>query len=170
MKKSIILIKDTLEYYKKSIFIAFILYSLSIISGMFYFSKDTITISPKSFSFGELLWHNGVTMLLIIILGIISFGLIGNFILIANGIILGRILIGVYNLYGISPLLHHIAPHFFLETLALILCTSVSYETYKFFYNIRHIDQHVIKLRYVIINITISIIALIIAAFIECQL
>lgn len=113
MKKSIILIKDTLEYYKKSIFIAFILYSLSIISGMFYFSKDTITISPKSFSFGELLWHNGVTMLLIIILGIISFGLIGNFILIANGIILGRILIGVYNLYGISPLLHHIAPHFF---------------------------------------------------------
>lgn len=170
MRKSITLIKATLEYYKKFIFVALILYCLSIIVGIICFSKDKIPVIPKSFSFLELLQHNGLTMLLIIVLGIVSFGVIGNFILIANGIVLGRILIGVYNLYGMDPILHHIAPHFFIETLALILCTAVSYETYKFFYNIRHINRQVIKLRYVTINITISIIALMIAALIESQL
>lgn len=114
--------------------------------------------------------HNSLSLSLIIVAGLISFGILGNFILIANGIILGRIFVGVFNNYGISPLLSNIAPHFVLETLAMLLATAISCETYKFIYNIKHNEPKVIRLKFCFVGFCVVILLLVFSASIESQL
>ena len=114
--------------------------------------------------------HNSLSVLLIIVVGLISLGILGNLVLIANGIILGRIFAGVFNNYGLSPLLNNIAPHFIFETLAILIATAISCETFKFIYNIKHNEPKVIRLRYCIVGFCLVILLLIFSALIESQL
>lgn len=170
MKKLIYLIKDTFMYYKKSIYIATAVYTLSIVCGIIIFQNEIVPINPTTIPFSDLLLHNGFTVILIIIAGIISFGILGNFVIIANGIILGRIIIGVYNSSGIYPIIHYIAPHFLFETFAILIGAAISYETYKLFYNIRHIEPKIIRLKFITICVIIILLLLSVAAFIESSL
>jgi len=170
LKKLMSLTKETVLYYKNGFLIAMVVYFLSILVGIFIFHNSKIPINPKALSFLELLSHNSLSVLLVIIAGIISFGLLGNFVLIANGIVLGRILIGVFNNYGISPILTNIAPHFFFETSALLMATALSYETYKLYYNIRHTEIKVIRLKYFLTGFCFIILLLVVAALIESYL
>lgn len=145
-------------------------YFFSIMLGMLIFQKEIIPISPQKIPMLKLLLHNSATAGLIILLGVISFGILGNLTLIANGIILGRIIIGVFNNYGISPIISNIAPHFFFEMLALIIATSLSCETNKLLYNIKHTENKTIRLKYAFVGACLSICLLTIAAGIESNL
>lgn len=164
------LIRETFIYYKNSVLLATVIYFLSIIVGIIIFHNEKIPIAPQSLSFWELFLHNGLAVLLIVVTGLISFGILGNFILIANGIILGRIFIGVFNNYGISPLLSNIAPHFIFETLAILIATAISCETFKFIYNIKHNEPKVIRLKFCLVGFCLVILLLILSALIESQL
>ncbi len=164
------LIKDAFSYYKNSILFATAIYFLSIVVGIIIFHNEKIPIAPQSLSFLELFLHNSLSVLLIIVVGLISLGILGNLVLIANGIILGRIFAGVFNNYGLSPLLNNIAPHFIFETLAILIATAISCETFKFIYNIKHNEPKVIRLRYCIVGFCLVILLLIFSALIESQL
>lgn len=170
MKRLVSEIKHWFIYYKKGVFLASTVYFISLLFGLILFRSEVIPISPTTLSFFRLWAHNGVVMLLILILGIVSFGILGNLVLVSNGLILGRILVGVYNGYGFSPIVKHILPHFIFETAAIVIAGAISYETYKFFYNIRHSDTRVIRLRYVCVGIVFVVILLSIGAFIESLL
>lgn len=164
------LIKDTFVYYKNNILIATAIYFLSIIGGIIIFHNEKIPIAPQSLSFLDLFLHNSLSVLLIIVVGLISFGVLGNLVLIANGIILGRIFAGVFNNYGISPLLSNIAPHFIFETLAILIATAISCETFKFIYNIKHSEPKVIRLKFCLVGLCLVILLLVLSALIENQL
>lgn len=164
------LIKDTFVYYKNNILIATAIYFLSIIGGIIIFHNEKIPIAPQSLSFLDLFLHNSLSVLLIIVVGLISFGVLGNLVLIANGIILGRIFAGVFNNYGISPLLSNIAPHFIFETLAILIATAISCETFKFIYNIKHSEPKVIRLKFCLVGFCLVILLLVLSALIENQL
>lgn len=170
MKKFTSLIRDTFRYYKKGILIAGGLYFASLLFGLVFFQKEELTIHPKALGFLELLSHNGLSAVLIIATGLISFGLLGNFVLLANGAILGRVLVGVYNNYGMSPILNNVAPHFAFETLALLIATAISYESNKFYYNMRHEERRVIRLKYVTVGLLTIFALLSLAAIIESHL
>ena len=109
-------------------------------------------------------------MLLIVIVGLFSFGILGNFVLAANGVILGRVLIGVFNGYGIAPILSNIAPHFIFETSAMLIATAISCETFKFIYNINHNEPKTIRLRYCLMGLCFVILLLICSCLIESRL
>lgn len=163
------LIKETLSYYKKNMILATIIYFSSVLAGIILFHDRKMPINPTPLTFLELLLHNSISMLLIVLAGIISFGILGNLLLIANGVILGSIFVGVFNNYGISPLISMVAPHFLFETLALLIAASLSYETYKLYYNIRHIEPKVIRVKYFLTGLCLVLIFLIIAALIESE-
>lgn len=70
---------------------------------------------PKSLTFLATFEHNALSWVMLIVFGIISFG-IGNSILVAyNGLILGLTLIGVYNTNGLTPIITGIGPQLFLS-------------------------------------------------------
>lgn len=164
------LIKDTFVYYKNNILIASTIYFLSLIVGVIIFCNEKIPVAFQSLSFLELFLHNSFSIILIVVGGLISFGILGNFVLIANGVILGRIFAGVFNNYGISPIVSNIAPHFLFETLAILIATAISYETFKFIYNIKHNEPKVIRLKFCLVGFCLVTLLLILSALIESQL
>ncbi|MBM0046169.1 stage II sporulation protein M [Anaerococcus sp. mt242] len=170
MKGLMLSIKEGVSYYKNQFIFATVLYILTLFLGIIIFRNEKISIEPKIMGFWELLAHNSISAILIIVLGIFTFGIFGNFILISNSVVLGRVIIGVINQYGMSPIIEHILPHFVFETCALLLATALSYETFKFIYNVTHDDTKVIKLRYFFLGILIILFLLIIAALIESNI
>ncbi|MFV0382225.1 MAG: stage II sporulation protein M [Breznakia sp.] len=169
MKRLILLISDTFIYYRKSFYVAAFVYVISIVFGMLFFQNEIIPINPNKIAFHDLLKHNLFTMFLIISAGTFTFGLLGNFIIVANGVVLGRILIGVYNSSGHYPIFRYVAPHFIFETVALCIAAAISYETYKFFYNMRHVESKVISIKYVLISLFFMLLFILIAACIESK-
>lgn len=156
--------------YKHNLSIAAVVYFISIVIGIIIFRNEKILIALQSLSFSDLFLHNGLSVFLIAAAGLISFGVLGNFVLIANGVILGRILAGVFNNYGVSPILSNIAPHFLFETSAMLIATAMSYETYKFIYNISHSEPKTIRLKFCLTGVCLVILLLIFSALIESQL
>lgn len=169
LKKIISLFKNTLLYYKFGLIIALVLYLSSLFLAIFIFNNEKLKINLHSIGFFELLSHNLISASLIIIFGLISFGLLGNFILIANGAILGYIVSGVYNSYGFYPILLHVGPHFIFEISALLVSTAISYETGKFIYNVKHDTKKVIRIKFLCTGLIIILCLLIISALIESQ-
>lgn len=159
-----------LAYFKNNLLFSTILFFIAIGSGMIIFRTEKLVIYPHRQVFFTLLYNNFLVCLTIMIAGILSFGILGNFVLFANGVIVGRIIIGVFSLYGMKPLLHYLAPHFIFEISALIIATVISQETYKFFYNLRHVDIKIIYLRYDLGAFLIMNILLVVAALIESNL
>ncbi|MBM7636037.1 stage II sporulation protein M [Streptococcus saliviloxodontae] len=170
MKKLMFNITACLKYFKNNLIFTLILFIASLLSGVIIFHSNKIPINPVSPSFNTLLLNNLLVCLTIIFSGIISFGFFGNFVLIANSVFLGRVIVGVYNMYGISPILKYLAPHFIFEITALLIATAISQETNKFFYNFRHTDIRVIRIKYDLIALLIMLTLLCVAAFIESQL
>lgn len=78
--------------------------------------------------------------------------------------------IGVFNNYGISPLLSNIAPHFIFETLAILIATAISCEAFKLIYNIKHNEPKVIRLRFCLVGLCLVVLLLVFSALIESQL
>lgn len=170
MKKLTYLIKETFGYYKKFAMMASSVYCLSILTGMILFRKDVIPINPVRLSFGTLIVHNSVSVTLIVLAGLLSFGILGNLVMIPNGVVLGRILAGVFNHLGIQPVVHYAAPHFLFETAAIVAGGAVSCETYKLFYNLRHSQPKTIRLRYALTMLCTALGCLILAAIIESRI
>ncbi|CYU74867.1 stage II sporulation protein M [Streptococcus suis] len=170
MRKFVFNLNSTAEYFKKKLLLNTLVFIVSIVVGMIFFHKEEIVINPTSQDFSSLLVNNTIVCLLIIVMGVLSFGFLGNFVLIANSVVLGRIIIGVFNLYGIVPLLHYIAPHFIFEISALLIATAISQETNKFFYNFRHQDIKIIRIKYNLIASITMFVLLVIAALIESNL
>ena len=162
--------RDAIVYFRKTLLFCSIVLFLSIIAGIIIFSRESITINPTSLSFTTIFKNNFLVALAIMISGILTFGLFGNFIIIANGVVLGRVLIGVFNVYGIHPLIQYIGPHFIFEMTGLLFAYCISCETNKFFYNFRHTDLKIIRLKYNLVFLIVSILLLAIAAFIESNI
>ncbi len=158
------------KYFKNNLLVSLALFLSAISSGIVIFKTETIQISPQKQQFIFLFHNNFLVCLTIIVAGLLSFGILGNFVLFANGVVVGRVIVGVYNLYGITPLLRYLAPHFIFEISALLIATAISQETYKFFYNFRHPDIKVICLRYDLRAFVMMNILLVIAALIESNL
>lgn len=116
---------------KKQIFISFSFYFIGILVGMFLSRNQKYTTNPQNLKFAYIFLNNYKLSILIIIIGLITVGIASSIILFANGVILGDILIGVFNKYSILPILTGVAPHFVFEVLALCIATSISYESIK---------------------------------------
>lgn len=170
MKNYACKVRAMLVYFKNNLLFSTILFLLAIGSGMIIFRTEKLAIAPHRQAFWTLLYNNFLVCVTIMLAGILSFGILGNFVLIANGVVVGRVIIGVFSLYGMKPLLHYLAPHFIFEISALIIATVISQETYKFFYNLRHIDIKRIYLRYDLGAFLIMDVLLVIAALIESNL
>lgn len=161
---------ESFVYFKNNLLFSLCLFLVGLGSGSLIFRTEKIPITPQKQAFFTLLQNNFLVCLTIIVAGILSFGILGNFVLLANAVVLGRIFIGVYNLYGIAPLLRYLAPHFIFEITALLLATVISQETYKFFYNFRHVEPKIIYLRYDLAAFGLMLIFLGVAALIEANL
>lgn len=157
----------TIEYFRKKLVFNVFIFNFSVCLGMLIFKDERIPINPTSQNFYFLLMNNFIVCLIIIVSGILSFGFLGNFILVANSVVLGRIIIGVFNEYGITPLIRYIAPHFIFEITALLIATAISQEPNKFFYNLRHSDIKIVRIRYNLFAFATMVSLLLVAAFIE---
>jgi uncharacterized membrane protein SpoIIM required for sporulation len=163
-------IKESFVYFKKAFLLAFAIYLTSFIIAIILFKNVSYSINPVRLPFLRLFLHNTGTLIIIIGAGLISCGVAGNFILVANAVSLGNIIIGVYNRYGIMPIISGVLPHFLFELIATLMATCISYETSKLFYNLRHTNIKTIHLKYDICFLVISIIFVIIAATIESHI
>lgn len=169
MKKLAYETGNAFVYFKKMLLFSSTVFIISLLAGMVLFAREKIPINPTRLSFSTILTNNFLVSMTIILLGIITFGVLGQFVLIANAVILGRIFIGVFNIYGIAPLLKYVAPHFIFEITGLLFASCISCETNKFFYNFRHTEIKMIRLRYDLIFFILMCFLLIIAAFIESR-
>jgi len=125
-------ILNSLISIKKQIFISFCVYFIGALIGAFLSRNQEYTTNAQNLKFMYIFLNNYKLSLLIIIIGFITVGIGSTVFLFANGIMLGDILIGVYNKYSLLPILTGVAPHFIFEVLALCIATSISYESIKF--------------------------------------
>jgi len=161
---------DAFRYFKDSFLFMVILYILSLLIGIIIFKDSSYSINPQSVSFLYVFKNNIILALVLIIVGNLSFGIGSSFIVIFNGVFLGNVLISVFNKYGVNPLITGILPHVFPEMIALLMAGSISLETQKFIYNIRHVEIRYIKLRYSLYFFILLTCLLILAALIESRL
>ncbi|GEP64806.1 hypothetical protein CBE01nite_25740 [Clostridium beijerinckii] len=117
---------------KKQILISFSFYFIGIIVGMFLSRNQEYTTNPQNLKFAYIFFNNYRLSILIIIIGLITVGIGSSIMLFTNGVILGDILIGVFNKYSVWPILTGVAPHFIFEISALCIATSISYESIRF--------------------------------------
>lgn len=161
---------DSFKYFKIQILIATLVYSSELLSGMIFFRNNFYDINPQKLTFLKIFTTNFGVAMIIIIFGLLSCGIMSITILFANGLLLGDILIGVYNKYGTMPLITGILPHFFFEIIGLILATCISFETYKLLYNLKHENIKIIRFSHNLRMLILMIVLIFLAAIIESNL
>ncbi len=115
----------------KYLCISISVYILGIIFGMIISADTKLTINPTSMQFVETFVHNEIIGLGLVVFGIVTFGFFNTIFLAYNGFSLGLIIIGVYNQYGISPLISGVAPHALIETFAITMSCTLGYESLR---------------------------------------
>lgn len=156
---------------KKGFFFSFCIYFIGIFVGIILFRNKTYTIHKTNLKFIHIFFNNYKLGILIIVTGLITIGILSTLIIFCNGIILGDILVGVYNKYNLSPIFTGVAPHFIFEVFALCIATSISYESIKivrFLFNEKYNNKiHISRL---LTNFILMTILFIVAAVIEVNI
>lgn len=139
--------------------------------GIIFFRNKTYTIHKQSLKFFQIFFNNYKLAILIIITGLITVGILSTLIIFVNGILLGDILIGVYNKYSLSPILTGVAPHFIFELSALCIAAAISYESIKIIrvlFNEKYTNK--IHIKSLFINFILMTILFIVASIIEVNI
>lgn len=120
--------KGYIYYFLLSAFVYFVCIGL----GIFISHKTKLTIHPTDMKLLPTLLHNWLIGAVLIIIGIVSFGL-GNTLFIGyNGLMLGITLMGAYNSSGITPIISGVIPHAVTEILATLICCTLGYESLRY--------------------------------------
>nr|WP_304220594.1 stage II sporulation protein M [Fredinandcohnia onubensis] len=120
-----------LRGYSYYFFVSTIVYFFAIVLGGSLAYKTHLTLHPKSLSILSIFFHNVEIGSLLIGVGIFSFGIGNTLLLLYNGAMVGISLKGVFNSYGLQPLVSGVAPHFFIETVATLICCTLGYESFR---------------------------------------
>lgn len=112
--------------------ISVLIYAGAMFLGIIISQNTRLSINPTQMYFTDTLLHNGLIGLGMLILGIITFGIFNTFFLAYNAFYLGVTVIGVYNSYGIAPLLSGVLPHAITEIMAILISCTLGYESLRF--------------------------------------
>lgn len=116
--------KDFLKIPVRKMFIVYnIIFILGILSGLL-FSVDDVTnkvVSPNSVLFVEIFLNNLVVGSLLLVGGLLSFGVLSSLIILVNGAVVGELIKVLYIQNSLDSLTFGLLPHLIFELPALIL-------------------------------------------------
>ncbi|SHK00349.1 Stage II sporulation protein M [Anaerobranca californiensis DSM 14826] len=155
------------------IFSSFLLFMASSIIGFIFSLDREILLYNVKLTLLDILINNLGVGLLIILLGIFTFGIGGILVVIVNGFFLGLTISSSFKIYGIELTFLGILPHFVPEILATLLCCSVGFEGRKlleenFFKNNNNLTLS--KNKIITTTLLIILILYILAALIEINI
>lgn len=124
-------IKRSVKQHVPYLFFSLSIYSLSFAAGVLAAAKMRLTIHPTEIPFFTILWHNLAIGLGMVAAGLMTFGIGNTLFLALNGAILGVTIRGVSNALGMQPIITGVVPHAAPEILAILVCSTVGYESYR---------------------------------------
>ncbi|BBE30739.1 hypothetical protein OSSY52_08800 [Tepiditoga spiralis] len=125
-------------------------------------------IDPKKLFIMDVFVHNIFNLSLILIFGLITFGIVSSLMLLINGIYFGVTIHFIFLKYSFSLLFKGTFFHLFFELTAIFMTTAISFSFWDFFKK-KEKDKKVV-LSEIIIVFLISILLLFISAIIECKI
>lgn len=122
-------------------------------------------------SFLPTLIHNLEICAVLVIGGLLTFGIVNTLFLAYNATMVGITVKEVWNKYGASPLIHGVLPHGLVEIAGTVILSTLGYESYRIFRAVKAdatVDRHaVVRVREVLLLLFIGLALIGIAAFIE---
>ncbi|WP_374020628.1 stage II sporulation protein M [Paenibacillus thiaminolyticus] len=150
-------------------------YAAGILAGILSGSvMDIPSFAPMESGMWDIFKNNVVVGLIIISSGLITGGVLSSIIILCNGYIIGYTMIGVTSNYGLRPIMEGLVPHFFPESMALMLCAAMgfSFGKYLLLY-MKGVEQRQGELRTVardcLVISALFILLLLLASFIEAH-
>ena len=123
------MIIDVIKYARKQIVVSVIFYFLGILLGVLLFWSKSLDFNHTYNTWITIFINNLKVAMMIIIIGLITFGIGNSIMLVMNGCILGSVIKSLINLKMESAIITGLFPHMFLEIIGLILCSAISYES-----------------------------------------
>lgn len=118
--------KNHKKYFKIFIFLSIIIFFLGMLYGCLTPPNISNLYSNES-KFTSIFFNNMKVSLTILILGSITGGVISQIILFANGFIIGKLVVLLYNKNLMFSLFTGLLPHLFIELFGLILFASIAH-------------------------------------------
>ncbi len=118
--------KDHKKYFKIFIFLSIFIFFIGIFCGCLTSPNISNLYSNKS-NFISIFFNNIKVSLTILILGSLTGGLLSQIILFANGFILGKLIILLYNKNLLISLFAGLLPHLFVELFGLVLFAAIAH-------------------------------------------
>ncbi len=97
--------------------------------GIAYNKKATI--HPQKMAFVPTSIHNLEVVLVLVIGGILTFGIFNTLFLGYNALMLGMTVKSVWDKYGAAPLVHGVLPHGLIEIAGTLILNTLGYESYR---------------------------------------
>ncbi|NGY93958.1 stage II sporulation protein M [Bacillus megaterium] len=124
--------------YRKYFLISFITYVISILLGMILSKFLNFDIAANEEGFWNIFAHNFRLGITIMIFGWISLGSVSSLYLGYNGGFLGAFTFSIIKNHGMSPILTGILPHGLIELFAILLFSTLGFETFRYINFLKH--------------------------------
>ncbi|GIX59946.1 stage II sporulation protein M [Bacillus thuringiensis] len=165
--------KNRFLIYRKFFIASLVIYILSFISGALISNFLNFDLLPHAEAFDDLLYHNLILGLKLMVFGWISLGVLNTICLGYNGIFLGTLTFSIVKHHGFTPILTGILPHGIIEIFAFLLFSTIGFESLRYVDFLKKKAKHDNKITYQksiknsIFVIILAVILLLIAAWIE---
>ncbi len=147
------------------------IYVLGLFIGIGIAFHGEATIHPQHMAFFSTLVHNLEICAVLVIGGLLTFGIINTLFLAYNAAMVGIIIKEVWNKYGAAPLIHGVLPHGLVEITGTVILSTLGYESYRILRAVKAdatVDRReVIRVREVLWLLFLGVFLMGIAAFIE---
>ncbi|KFN02837.1 stage II sporulation protein M [Bacillus clarus] len=124
--------KDRFLIYRKFFISSLIIYILSFIFGAFISNFLKFDLLPHAEAFDDLLYHNLILGMKLMVFGWISLGVLNTISLGYNGIFLGALTFSIIKHHGFTPILTGILPHGIIEIFAFLLFSTIGFESLRY--------------------------------------
>lgn len=158
---------------RTKIFIAITFFEVAVFFvGVVNNLKEIYSINPTNLEFLPLFKHNLFIMLIVVVLGLVTFGLGGVIFGSITVYKLGAIFYSIIMKYGWSPIITGVLPHALFELTAILLAMLIGFEPCRqlLMYQINHRQNWHLEIKTITTLAIISIILLFIAAIIESRI
>lgn len=91
------------------------------------------TIHPHTLAFAPIFMHNIAIGMVLVVGGLLTFGIVTTLFLGFNATMLGMTVTEVWNRYGPAPLIHGMLPHGVVEITGTLILNTLGYESYRIF-------------------------------------